>query len=125
RESEAPAEQAFGSAGASPSRLAAQKVRGSCARRREVRAMSRVPVRTLFLVLYLSSIALAQAPTPADPAYVGWLEERSLLTQARRQALSLSGRGEQWRFRYGDPQPRAAVRRASVWLLDYAGSVIP
>ncbi|HEY1375565.1 MAG TPA: hypothetical protein VGF55_02165 [Gemmataceae bacterium] len=87
--------------------------------------MSRVSVRALIPILLLAPFAAAQAPTAADPAYVGWLEERSLLTQARKQALALSGRGEQWRFRYGDPQPRAAVRRASVWLLDYAGSVIP
>ncbi len=87
--------------------------------------MSRVPVRALLLALLLSPFAIAQAPNPADPALVRWLEERSLLTQARKQAITLSGRSEQWRFRYGDPQPRAAVRRASVWLLDYAGSVIP
>lgn len=37
----------------------------------------------------------------------------------------MSGRGEQWRHPYGKPQPAEAVRHASVWLLDYPGSVIP
>jgi maltose alpha-D-glucosyltransferase/alpha-amylase len=56
--------------------------------------------------------------------YVGWLEDRSMLAAARRQADQISGQGVQWQSPYGDPQPRAAVRRASVWLLDYPGSVI-
>src|SRR6188768_3081910 len=60
-----------------------------------------------------------------DAAYVRWLEERSMLFQARQQARSISGDGIQWRHAYGEPQPREAVKRASVWLLDYPGSVIP
>ena len=36
----------------------------------------------------------------------------------------MSGRPDQWRHPYGTPQPREAVRHASVWLLDYPGSVI-
>jgi maltose alpha-D-glucosyltransferase/alpha-amylase len=48
-----------------------------------------------------------------------------MLRQARLQAALISGRGVQWRHPYGEPQPRQAVRRASVWLLDYGGSVIP
>jgi trehalose synthase len=60
-----------------------------------------------------------------DPAYVRWLEERSMLHQAGQQARAISGRGVQWRHPFGEPQPRAAVRRASVWVLDYGGSVIP
>lgn len=87
--------------------------------------MTRQLIRTLVAVICLSPLAGAQAPTTADPAYVKWLDERSFLTQARKQGESLSGRAEQWRYRYGDPQPRAAVRRTSVWLLDYSGSVIP
>ncbi len=59
-----------------------------------------------------------------DPAYIHWLEERSMLYQAREQASLVSGRGLQWRHPYGDPQPREAVESASVWLLDYPGSVI-
>ena len=48
-----------------------------------------------------------------------------MLSQARRQAATISGSGVQWRHPYGTPQPRQAVRQASVWLLDYGGSVIP
>jgi trehalose synthase len=59
-----------------------------------------------------------------EPAYIHWLEERSMLFLARQQASLVSGRGVQWRHPYGDPQPRQAVKSASVWLLDYPGSVI-
>jgi len=58
-------------------------------------------------------------------ADVRWLEERSMLFQARHAAAAVSGQGELWRHPYGTPQPREAVRHASVWLLDYPGSVIP
>ncbi len=53
-----------------------------------------------------------------------WLEERSMLLQAREAARDVSGKGEQWRHPYGSPRPRDAVRLASAWLLDYPGSVI-
>lgn len=49
--------------------------------------------------------------------YVAWLEERSMLHQARQQAHQVSGKGVQWRHPYGDPQPEQVVKRASVWLL--------
>jgi hypothetical protein len=48
-----------------------------------------------------------------------------MLYQAARHARSVSGSGIQWRHPYADPRPRALVRKASVWLLDYPGSVIP
>src|SRR2546421_12700143 len=69
--------------------------------------------------------AQAASAQGVDPAYVRWLEERSMLYQARRQAARVSGNGVQWRHPYGTPQPRQAVQRASVWLLDYGGSGIP
>ena len=59
-----------------------------------------------------------------DPAYIRWLEKKSMLFEAREQARLISGQGVQWRHAYGDPQPREAVKLASVWLLDYPGSVI-
>ncbi|HTK77664.1 MAG TPA: hypothetical protein VL371_20530, partial [Gemmataceae bacterium] len=62
-----------------------------------------------------------QQPSPD----VRWLEEQSMLFQARDAAARVSGHGEQWRHPYGSPQPREALRHASVWLLDYPGSVIP
>src|SRR5689334_15356745 len=74
-------------------------------------------------------VALGQSPDPlpasrderrpaaaldgTDPAYVRWLEERSLLYQAGRQARAVSGSGAQWQHPYGEPQPREAVRHAS------------
>src|ERR1043165_8515888 len=57
--------------------------------------------------------------------YLLWLEERSMLRQAERVARSISGNGAQWKYAYAAPETRQAVRRASVWVLDYAGSVIP
>jgi maltose alpha-D-glucosyltransferase/alpha-amylase len=72
-------------------------------------------------------VARGQAPVAlngTDTAYVRWLEERSMLRQADRQARAVSGQGVQWRHPYGEPQPREAVRHASVWLLDWAGSVV-
>jgi trehalose synthase len=59
-----------------------------------------------------------------ETAYIRWLEERSMLFQAREQARAISGQGVQWQHPYGEPQPREAVKVASVWLLDYPGSVI-
>jgi trehalose synthase len=69
------------------------------------------------------------ASEPAKPAEkttaeCRWLEERSMLFQARQAAAEISGKGVQWRHPYGEPQPREAVRHASAWLLDYPGSVI-
>ena len=66
--------------------------------------------------------APGQPPKPADE--VRWLEEHSMLRQARDAAATVSGKPVQWRHRYGTPQPREAVRHASVWLLDYPGSVV-
>jgi maltose alpha-D-glucosyltransferase/alpha-amylase len=47
-----------------------------------------------------------------------------MLYQAGLQARKVSGNGVQWRHPYGDPQPRAVVRQASVWVLDWPGSVV-
>jgi maltose alpha-D-glucosyltransferase/alpha-amylase len=82
-------------------------------------------VRRLSPILAVAVIivgAAGQTPNPAD--IIPRLEERSMLRQARDAAKLVSGRPEQWRHPYGTPQPRAALRHASVWLLDYPGSVI-
>jgi trehalose synthase len=85
----------------------------------------------LFLLVHVLSVSSVYAqPTvqeqrELDATYIRWLEERSMLFQAAEQAQLISGRGLQWRHTYGDPQPREAVKQASVWLLDYPGSVIP
>lgn len=65
----------------------------------------------------------AQSP-PQNVTYLRWLKERSMLHQSRKSALGISGKGVQWRHPFGQPQPLEAVRQSSVWLLDYAGSVI-
>jgi trehalose synthase len=76
---------------------------------------------------FAASVA-AQTPTTQlerpSTDYIRWLEERSMLFQARDEAQHISGSGTQWRHAYADPQPRQAVKLASVWLLDYPGSVI-
>src|SRR6186713_276634 len=81
-------------------------------------------------VLLLATVALTRPsfspgnPPKADDAEVRWLEERSMLAQARDASATVSGKPAQWRHRYGEPQPREAVKHASVWLLDYPGSVV-
>src|SRR5437763_14498808 len=47
-----------------------------------------------------------------------------MLFQAGEEARLVSGRGVQWRHPYAEPRPRDVVKQASVWLLDYPGSVI-
>src|SRR5881628_2972051 len=66
--------------------------------------------------------ARGQALGAADE--VRWLERHSMLRRAREAAAAVSGKPEQWRHPYGTPQPREAVRHASVWLLDFPGSVV-
>lgn len=84
----------------------------------------------LWLALQIAPAA-AQVATPPHPATekeradIAWLEAQSMLQQATTAAAAISGHAVQWRHPYGEPQPRAAVRHASVWLLDYPGSVIP
>lgn len=76
----------------------------------------------LLLVLAGCSRPAAEPPKATDE--LRWLEEHSMLRQARDAAAAVSGKPDQWRHRYAEPQPREAVRHASVWLLDYPGSVV-
>ena len=82
----------------------------------------------LALIIGTVSHARAQATTTKrerpSAEDIRWLEQRSMLFHAREQAQLLSGHAAQWRHPYGDPRPREAVQQASVWLLDYPGSVI-
>jgi len=67
----------------------------------------------------------APQPTTADgPAYIRWLEERSMLHQTQAIAQRYSGNSAQWQHPYGVPQPRAVTSRASVWFTAYPASTI-
>lgn len=85
------------------------------------------------VLLALSLPIQAQETSPASPAVVSkavvsrdveWLQKESMLHQAAEASRGISGRGIQWRHPFGEPQPREATKKASVWLLDYPGSVI-
>jgi trehalose synthase len=92
------------------------------------RGASLLGVGALSLLLLLGALVPQPGGPPPpreDPATLRWLEERSMLAQARQAAVSVSGTGAQWQHPYGRPQPREAVRQASAWLLDYPGSVVP
>jgi trehalose synthase len=67
----------------------------------------------------------AGQPLAVDgPAYIRWLEERSMLHQAKALAQRYSGHARQWRRPYGKPQPGVAAARASVWFTAYPASTI-
>jgi trehalose synthase len=64
-------------------------------------------------------------PASADnPEYVAWLEQGSMLHSASSTALQLSGTGVMWQRSYSMPDPRGAVRAASVWYTAYPASLI-
>ncbi|MBV8911007.1 MAG: maltose alpha-D-glucosyltransferase, partial [Gammaproteobacteria bacterium] len=63
-------------------------------------------------------------PSAGGQAYVHWLEERSMLHQSAALARRYSGNSLQWQHPYGEPEPRAAVQRASVWFTAYPASTI-
>src|SRR4051794_2635621 len=94
-----------------------------------------IGLSALILILgYSVSSANAQpttlpAKTSAEPVkgakeYIDWLEARSMLSQSEQLSRTLSGKGAQWQHEFAEPQPRAAIKQASVWLLAYPGSVI-
>jgi trehalose synthase len=69
--------------------------------------------------------ARSDAPAAIDsPAYLQWLEERSMLHQAASLARLYSGSAAQWQHPYAEPQPRAATSRSSVWFTAYPASTI-
>ncbi len=59
-----------------------------------------------------------------DPAYIHWLEEQSMLYQAKPLARRYAGRGDMWQHPYAEAQPRAAAELASVWFTAYPASII-
>src|ERR1700685_1957265 len=97
--------------------------------------MKRLPV---LLVVLLSTAFVASATDQSQSAasvadlpgsrhraaYIQWLAQRSMLHQAQAVAQKYSGNAPQWQHPYGEPQPRAAVARASVWFTAYPASTI-
>jgi trehalose synthase len=78
----------------------------------------------LLVAIVLTRPSFSAGNPPKADDEVRWLEERSMLAQARAASAAVSGKPAQWQHRYGEPQPREAVKHASVWLLDYPGSVV-
>src|SRR5688500_10334944 len=48
-------------------------------------------------------------PRGDNPAYVGWLVERSMLEDAKRFATLFSGKVSMWQNPNANPHPRAAI----------------
>lgn len=72
-----------------------------------------------------ASPAFGDVEFTADAYYIEWLEKQSMLHQANQLTARLSEAALSWRRPYAKPQPREAVKAASVWVLGYAGAVIP
>lgn len=58
-------------------------------------------------------------PDGRNPAYVDWLEQQSMLHDATVLGRQLAGHHAMWTGPYAHPDPRAAVRQASVWYTAY------
>jgi trehalose synthase len=56
--------------------------------------------------------------------YVRWLEQESMLADASTIAGQFSGIGTMWQNPYADPNPMAAIEKASVWFTAYPISMI-
>ena len=60
----------------------------------------------------------------SNPSYVEWLKRQSMLGDAEVLARGLSGQPSMWRNSYARPDPRRAIRTASVWFTAYPISLI-
>jgi trehalose synthase len=93
-----------------------------------MRVGSSKPAGLLFALGALSAglVADERARTSAadSAADIAWLEEHSMLRQAADLARPYSGSATLWQHPYGQPQPRAAAARASVWFTAYPASTI-
>ncbi len=56
--------------------------------------------------------------------YVEWLRRQSMLRDAGVMARQFTAQASMWRNPYANPDPRMAVRTASVWFTAYASSLI-
>jgi trehalose synthase len=64
------------------------------------------------------------AADATDAVYVAWLTENSMLHDANLLARQLAGQGSMWQNPFAQPNPRAAIDRASVWFTAYPLSLI-
>ena len=58
-------------------------------------------------------------PDGRNPAYIDWLEQQSMLHDATAMGRQLAGHHAMWSNPYAHPDPREAVRQASVWYTAY------
>jgi trehalose synthase len=79
---------------------------------------------TACAILLCATSAVLADEAPADPGYVQWLVQHSMLQQAEALAQHFAGSSAQWQHPYGTPQPRAASAKASVWFTAYPASTV-
>jgi trehalose synthase len=60
----------------------------------------------------------------SNPAYVEWLVSESMLADAGEIARQFSGQPSMFQNPYANPDPRAAIEKASVWFTAYPISMI-
>ena len=60
----------------------------------------------------------------ANPDYVSWLVDESMLAAAKTSAAQSVGQGSMWQNPYAEPNPRAAIAKAANWLTLYPISMI-
>jgi len=63
-------------------------------------------------------------PSGDNAAYVTWLVEQSMLSDAATIATQFSGQGSMWQNPFANPDPRAAIEKASVWFTAYPIALI-
>jgi trehalose synthase len=63
-------------------------------------------------------------PHGGNQAYVDWLLDQSMLGDAAAFATHFSGQGSMWQNPFANPDPRAAIEKASVWFTAYPISMI-
>lgn len=70
------------------------------------------------------SFADPRSADASNPSYVEWLIRQSMLRDAEVLGRGLSGQPSMWRNPYARPDPRRAIREASVWFTAYPISLI-
>src|ERR1700727_470521 len=63
-------------------------------------------------------------PNAANPKYVGWLVDESMLNDANALAKQLSGSGNMLQNPFAHPDPRSALRGAGVWFTAFPSSFV-